>query len=187
MERKLYAELASRIHARKACQGTNAEWFEKHSETIKLLVDLLPSGSGFDNGTKIDLEASHAEKLVFYTSFHHMDENGSYSGWTEHTIVVTPSLQHKINLRISGQNRNEVKDAIHEAFYFALTQDVTYNLYLPMFPELAVTSKWEDKDGSASQCYQAFYTTDGGRFWNDLESAKKHAAELMEKKFFGRK
>ncbi len=180
MERKLYAELASRIQARKACQGTNSEWFDKHSETITLLVDLLP------HDCKIDLDQSHADKLVLYCSFQHMNDVGYWDGWTEHTLTVKPSLQFGFTLRVGGSNRNDIKEYLHQTVDYALRQDVRYNLYLPLFPELAVTSKWEDKDGAPSQCYQAWYSSDV-RFWNDLDGAKKHAAELMEKKFFGRK
>ena len=180
MERKLYAELAARIQARKACQqSNNKEWFDQHSATIKMLVDLLP----YD--CKIDLDSSHADKLVFYLSYQHMDE-GYWDGHTDHTVIVKPSLQFGFTLRITGHDRNDIKDLLHGEFDCALREDVRYNLYLPIFPELAVTSTWEDKEGNPSQCYQAFYSS-GARFWNDWNSAKKHAAELMEQKFFSRK
>jgi hypothetical protein len=81
--RYLYSELASLIQARKNCIASrNEEWEAKHEATILSLVkDNLPSGSGFDSGTKIDLDASHGERLVFFTDFHHMDESGFYDGW----------------------------------------------------------------------------------------------------------
>ena len=98
--RPLYRELASAIQARKNCaekkpvsvpipdangiatgfapsdEMVNPEWFEKWSDTIERLADLLPHGSGIDSGCQIDLDKSHAEKLVIHTSFHHMDESG---------------------------------------------------------------------------------------------------------------
>jgi hypothetical protein len=62
----LYQLLASSIDAYKRCKETDAngimrnpEWFHKHFETIKQLVsDHMPSGSGWDCGTKIDIDAS---------------------------------------------------------------------------------------------------------------------------------
>jgi hypothetical protein len=103
----------------------HAEWFDKHEDKILALVkEHMPSGSGFDSGTTIDFDASHAEKLVFSMSFHHMNNNGYYDGWTEHTVTVTPSFQG-INLRISGRNRNDIKEYIHETFMYALMVDVT--------------------------------------------------------------
>ena len=124
----LYKLLASAIDARKRCQETkNTEWFEKHSETIEQLVDMLPSGSGWDSGTKIDLDASHADKLVLYGSHHHMNDCGMYDGWTEHTITVTPSLIHTFHLRISGRNRNDIKEYLYEIFRDDLSQTVVWS------------------------------------------------------------
>lgn len=122
MERYLYSELANLVQARRnsltSFQSTGIDngWFDRHSQAIERLVyNHMPSGSGFDNGTTLDLDASHADKLVFTTSFHHMEE-GSYNGWTEHTVTVTPSFIGRFHLRISGRNRNEIKEAIY--FYF---------------------------------------------------------------------
>ena len=123
---KLYQELASRIQARLNCaESGNVEWFEKHEARIEELVkNYMPSGSGFDCGTKIDLDKSTPEKLVFYTDFHHMNEVGYYDGWTEHRITVRPSLAFGFTLTISGKNRNEIKDYIHQAFDCALNEEV---------------------------------------------------------------
>lgn len=54
--------------------------------------EVLPSGSGFDRGTKLDLDASAPERLVFTTDFHHMGEGGAYCGWSSHIVTVTPSF-----------------------------------------------------------------------------------------------
>lgn len=123
---KLYRELASLVRARLNCEETgNREWFQKHEERIEELVkNYMPSGSGFDCGTKIDLDKSTPEKLVFYTDFHHMNEVGYYDGWTEHRITVRPSLAFGFTLTISGNNRNEIKDYIHQAFDCALDEEV---------------------------------------------------------------
>ena len=187
MARYLYSELAAAVDARRRCASTpNNEWFDKHTETIeKLVKQHLPHGSGFDSGTTIDLDSSHADKLVFHTSFHHMNENGYYDGWTEHTVTVTPSLQHAFNLRISGRNRNDIKEMMHQNFDYALRTDVRYDLLADRFPELKLVSKWEDKDGNPSQCYQAWYVGER-RFWNDYQGARDFAGEEMERKQWNR-
>ena len=181
MARDLYSELASLLIARRNCaQSNNTEWFERHSDTIEDLVDTyMPRGSGFDRGTKLDVDASHANKLIFNTSYHHMDEMGGYDGWTEHTITVTPSLTHRFHVRISGRNRNNIKDYMHDCIYDALTSYVTYTLLKDHFPQYQLTYKWEDKDGNPSQCYMAWYVN-GERFWNDPQGATDRASELME-------
>lgn len=96
-------------------------WFSTHTDRIEFLVrEHMPSGSGFDNGTTIDLDHSHADKLVFNTAFHHMDDNGYYCGWTDHQVIVTPSLVHGFHVRVGGRNVRDIKDYIHEAFSQAL-------------------------------------------------------------------
>jgi len=115
---KLYQELASKIDARITCaQKGNTEWYDKHEQDILSLIDkYMPAGSGFDSGTHIDFDKSTGERIVFNTSFHHMDEMGGYDGWTEHTITVKPSLIFGYVLTISGRNRNQIKEYMYDVF-----------------------------------------------------------------------
>jgi hypothetical protein len=158
----------------------------------------MPSGSGFDSGTTLDLDASHADKLVFQTSFHHMDENGYYDGWTEHTVTVTPSLRDRYHIRISGRNRNDIKEMIHQSFDVALETDVRYDLYVERYPELKISSKWEEPDGTPSQSSMVWYAADGTRFTSadrnaantydgsPYERARTYAANQMEARVYNR-
>ena len=73
-----------------------------------------PSGSGFDSGT--ELVTGSMNKLVFKTAFHHMDEMGGYDGWTEHKVTVTGSLLFDYNIKISGRDRNNIKEYMTEVF-----------------------------------------------------------------------
>lgn len=131
MARYLYSELSSAIQARSNCaQSGNVEWKHRHEDWIEHMEkNLLPSGSGIDSGTRLVLDECHGERLVMTTSYHHMNDAGYYDGWTEHKIVVTPSFTGGINLRISGRNRNDIKDYLHEVFYSALCSDVTLEWY----------------------------------------------------------
>lgn len=97
----------------------NQEWIGKWSERIKRLCDLLPSGSGIDTGTSV-VEIS-TNKVVLACSFHHMNEHGSYNGWTDHTITIRPDFLYKLDIKISGKDRNEIKDYLHDVYYTALT------------------------------------------------------------------
>jgi hypothetical protein len=131
MARYLYSELSRLVEARANCaqqfkrSGKDDPWvyqgFEHERRIVELCRKHMPSGSGFDSGTTLDLEASHAEKLVFATSFHHMNEHGYYDGWTDHKVVVTPSFQG-FNMRIGGQNRYDIKEVIYEVFRQALRE-----------------------------------------------------------------
>jgi hypothetical protein len=125
MKHLLVELIAGAVQARLNCLETkNVEWEAKHETTInKLVQDHLPSGGGFDNGTQIDLERSTADKLVFTTAFHHMNEGGFYDGWTEHDVVVKPSFIGRLSIDITGKNRNDIKEYIHESFHAALTEE----------------------------------------------------------------
>lgn len=123
---KLYEALAMMCDARTNCHELgNTDWFETWTERAEALVkEHMPSGSGFDSGTTLDLDESSGAKLVFNTSFHHMDQHGGYDGWTEHQVIVSPSLTHGFTIRVSGRNKNEIKDHISESFGAALNLEV---------------------------------------------------------------
>ncbi len=125
MKTKLYAQLAMLICARLNCISKgNSEWEAKHEEQILSIVkDTAPSGSGIDCGTKINLDDSAPEKLVFDFSYHHMNDGGYYDGWTEHRLIVTPSLQFGCNLKITGKDRNDTKEYLHEVYSYWLNSD----------------------------------------------------------------
>jgi len=115
---KIYQKLSSLLNARQNCRNSNnREWEIKHDEEIKKIVDnYLPSGSGWDVGTSLVESESSDEKIVLSGGFHHMDENGGYDGWTDHKITVKPSLQFGFVLHISGKDRNQIKEYLHDIF-----------------------------------------------------------------------
>jgi hypothetical protein len=126
MAKKLYQVLASICQARLNCLASkNGEWEARHENKLCALVKhYLPHGAGFDNGTKFDFDRSTGEKLVFTTAYHHMNEAGMYDGWTEHTVIITASLISGFDVRVTGRNRNEIKDYIASAFHVDLDADV---------------------------------------------------------------
>lgn len=123
---KLYKLLASAVQARLNCiQNGNVQWKGKHEDAIGNMVsDYMPSGSGINNGTEINLDESTGERLVFSFNFQHMNEGGFYGGWTSHGVILTSSLQFGIEIRITGEDRNGIKDYLHEVFSHALASDV---------------------------------------------------------------
>jgi hypothetical protein len=120
---KLYQILARKIDARLNCLiSGNADWKDAHEYEVERLVnEHLPSGGGFDAGTKLDWGRSTSEKLVFTTAFHHMNAHGFYDGWTDHVIVVKPSLVHGFVVDVKGRNRNDIKDFAIDCFNHALS------------------------------------------------------------------
>ena len=106
------------------------EWYERVTpeyelqcvrEIAQLTEDLLPHGSGFDDGCHI-AESSKPDRIVIHTSFHHMTENGYYDGWTHHNVIVTPSMTSGFDIRVTGRNTsNDIKSYIAEMFDDALS------------------------------------------------------------------
>lgn len=123
MKRKLYQAIASAVMARETQEARGADTSTWTRYADGLARHFLPSGSGIDCGTKIDWARTSSARLVFIAPFHHMNENGMYDGWTDHAVFVTPSLAWDIEIRITGRDRNHVKEYIAGLFEYALTRD----------------------------------------------------------------
>ena len=108
-------------------KDTDTIYTDTIEETIALLGQYLPSGSGFDNGTTLNVDKSTSQKLVFETSFHHMSEHGYYTKWTDHTVTVRPSFQG-LDIRVSGRNHNGIKEYIEDCFDHCLEETVCNTL-----------------------------------------------------------
>ncbi len=123
--RKLYQQIASTLQAIENCRKSgNAEWEVKHESTIDSLVaDYMPSGSGIDNGTTLDNDST-PNKLIFTTAFHHMNDGGMYDGWTEHRVIITPDLASGFDIKVTGRDRNDIKDYLAETFHQALDAEI---------------------------------------------------------------
>ena len=92
-------------------------------EIERLCKAFMPSGSGFDSGTTLVIDDSKPARLVFQTSFHHMNDAGMYDGWTEHRVYYI--AEHDgADLVIGGRDRNGIKDYIAECFNQALGQTI---------------------------------------------------------------
>ena len=116
-------ELASCLAARENCVDSgNNEWYDKWDKRIDWITEqFLPSGSGIDCGTKIDLDHSTPTKLVLTCEYHHMNENGMYDGWTHHIITVTPTFDG-IAIKVGGRDRNDIKCYLGDIFHECLSQ-----------------------------------------------------------------
>ncbi len=121
---KIYEAIAQALAAKVNCEKSgNQEWRERWADRItRLCREHLPSGAGL-SGVSIDWDASKPERLAFLTSFHHMHESGMYDGWTDHSLIVTPSFVSGFDLRITGRNRNGIKEYLGDVIGHALAAD----------------------------------------------------------------
>jgi len=117
---KVYEALAQAVGGRR-----NEKWTCTMEKKVYTIMQGAPSGSGIDLGTQFIPEKSGREKLVFSVDYHHMNENGFYDGWTEHLVIVTHDLRG-LNIRITGKNRNDIKDYLGDVYYYWLMEDVDW-------------------------------------------------------------
>jgi hypothetical protein len=122
---KTYQRFARTLQAfENSIKNENEEWIEKHYSHLQEIMKSAPSGSGIDNGFHWDEDSSNHNKLVFTFEFHHMNENGYYDGWTSHKAIVTPLLSFDYSLKITGSNRNEIKDYLHDTISMWLDEEI---------------------------------------------------------------
>jgi hypothetical protein len=122
-ERPLYQQFAHCFAALCNCESgpvINEHWAGVWRDRIVQLQEELPSGSGFDNGSEFSFDESRPDKLIFTTSFHHMNDLGSYCGWTDHRIILTPSFIHGFEMKVTGPDKRQIKDYIAQCFSEAL-------------------------------------------------------------------
>lgn len=146
---KLITEIASTVEVLQSGRAS-PEWQEKWRDRLDRLQDMLPSGSGIDNGTQIDFDKSSESKIILHTAYHHMNDGGYYDGWTEHTITIKPSFRG-IDVSIGGRNRNDIKDYLHDVFYHCLNDEIviSYNQRTDTFDiQLA---RWFDRPQPVSE------------------------------------
>jgi hypothetical protein len=105
----------------------NDEWLQRWHDRLNGLVDLIPLGSGLDAGPRAHGSVEvDPDGIRFDVGFHHMNDVGHYDGWSSHTVTIRPAFDG-LNVRISGRDRNQIKDHIHEVMEHAFTQNVTWD------------------------------------------------------------
>lgn len=111
--------------------GSNRIIYDDLQELVKFW---MPSGSGIDCGTKIDISGSTPTKLYFTFDYHHMNQHGFYCGWTSHALIVRPDFDD-FTMQIIGQHRSKKKhetqvfhDYLCDTFRHALLQPINYTI-----------------------------------------------------------
>ncbi len=187
MKKPLYQHLASlidqykrndTIFAKNPSDENAKHWRDITEDNILYLAkNALPHGSGIDCGTSVAFDASKPDKIVLHTSFHHMDEQGGYSGWTEHKVTVEPSFQG-IDITISGRNRNDIKDYLTEVFDGALNEiwvEANHSWYCPAMVEASRQYRFQCVENERKNC-----TSDMIAEYEAFQKAAKERETLTE-------
>ncbi len=128
MQRINLSELSNIFQAYKSCLASNNDFSVKHEERINKILENLPHGSGIDSGVKFLWDLSKPDKLIFSLGYHHLNENGYYDGWTEHKLTVVPAFLNGYDMKISGINRNDIKDYLGDLFGEVFYTDPNYQV-----------------------------------------------------------
>lgn len=118
-------KIASALSALHNCERTgNVEWQRRWNDTLDHIErNVLPSGSGIDQGVTIDRNNPLARVVRLYVPFHHMNEHGYYTRWENYTVDVTPDWDG-IEIKIHGKDRNAVKDYLGDLFQTVLMSEI---------------------------------------------------------------
>ena len=126
---KLYKEIARVL-------GQKNKSLNVIEKELTLFKEVLPNGNGIEAGCVISLKSTK-KRIVIDTLYWHTNDSDETSRWTAHQVIITPSFEREINIRITGKNKDNVKDYLHDIFREALMK------------EYAVFKKgWEVKDSS---------------------------------------
>lgn len=104
----------------------NTTWMAKAELELNQWLQEMPSGSRFDAGTV--LESASPQELVFNTAFHHMNDNGMYTGWTHHRVIAR-AVFGEFTVNVTGREQrgnksNNIKEYIGEVFYHWLSTEL---------------------------------------------------------------
>ena len=123
---KLYQKIA-RVVSQK---NTSLNVIEKE---LALLQELLPIGNGIETGCVISLKSTKKRIVIDTINWH-----PNYSDkLTKHQVVITPSFEGEINIRITGKNEDNIKEYLHDIFREALMKEY-----------LVFKKGWDVKDSS---------------------------------------
>lgn len=97
---------------------------------LEQLEQLLPSGSGFNAGTRI-VHGALRRVVLFSSSYQYMNAEGYYDGWLTFNVRVVPDWEG-ILITVSKtdgdpEHWEEVSEYIGDMFHGCLTQEVTTN------------------------------------------------------------
>lgn len=123
---KTYKKIAITLEAIENCDKSGNDAARRgHDAVLAQIENELPSGSGFDCGTRINREKSTPSRIVLDTDFHHMDSNGYYCGWSSLTVTVTASMVNEFDLHINCHGSKRAQSDInyfYDVFDGAMTR-----------------------------------------------------------------
>lgn len=110
--------LSEALQAAANCEKAlnRSEWLQRHRATIASILREAPSGSGIDNGTKLDEQRTGTQRIVFVVDWHRMNEHGSYCGWRTYRVTLRPTFSG-VDVDVTGRDNGDgTKDYLAEVY-----------------------------------------------------------------------
>lgn len=119
------ARLATIAHLEARGGECHAPLIDRNRDEIERCVAaFMLSGSGFDAGTTFLFDKATESKLIFGVEYHHMNDSGMYDGWTTHVVTIESTFTSP-NIKVSGRDRNGIKDYIVDCILPLMDQQIT--------------------------------------------------------------
>ena len=96
----------------------------KEKQLRDLILNYLPSGSGFDGNINIDKKSTD-KKIILHVEYHHMNDNGFYDGWSTFKIIITPSLAYDYSMQVKGET------VVKKYFYDGVFKNYIIDTFIP--------------------------------------------------------
>lgn len=106
----------------------NSEWLKRWAAYVTSISrECLPSGAGIDNGTHVLGLTRDKRGFVLTFYYHHMDDTGYYTGWTEFRAYVHPAFSG-LEITLHGRNVNGCKEYLHQTLHESLSAELPATL-----------------------------------------------------------
>lgn len=131
MKQPLYQAMAQTFAAYKGCIDMgNSDYETIHRDKLDMMArEYLPSGSGVDNGTTIDVDRCTLDSMVLRFGWHYMNEDGYYCGWINFVVGITASLRWGFDVQIATTDTDKdeqvdgLLDYLHDLYQNALAEE----------------------------------------------------------------
>lgn len=104
------------IYWKDANQCLDKKWVVPSKARLSELLEPLPRSNGLDAGVVFDWNRSKPNKFIFSFNYYYRDKRGDRSGWTRHQLIITAGYFNKFYMRITGRNKNKMKESLLTLF-----------------------------------------------------------------------
>ena len=120
---KAIAESSDIVRSRATAESVR----ERHNDVLDFIEkELLPSGSGFDSGTKINREKTTDTRIVLDTAVHPLTDAGYYTAWKHFSIIVSASHLFGFTVKSSKKLPWNIREWVLDTFNEVLDTEVEY-------------------------------------------------------------